>query len=137
MHPLHHLKHSSYYSFLIETYTSSFQPSFALAQQEIARVRPLWVEFLNQSIPVSGIVTDFASGTPINGATYKIKEFTWTLGETRRTDRFGLYNYFGPGGNYNFVFSKAGYQDKSFPVHIPEETLHLEVKLNVKLTKNL
>jgi len=57
MHPLIHLKHHTYYSYLIETH-STFQPSFTSATEEIRRVMPLTIEFLNKTIPLYGYVFD-------------------------------------------------------------------------------
>jgi hypothetical protein len=135
MHPGHHYKHSTYYTYLIETYSGSFQPAFETALAEIRRIRPLWVEFFNTSIPLQGHVRDSTSMAPIAGAKYTIKEIDWKNGESRHTDGFGRYSFFAPGGNYTFVFSAPNYSDSTVQVTIPAETSQITKVVNVKLTK--
>jgi len=133
MHPLYHLKHSTYFAFLIETFTS-FQPPFQTALTEIRRVHPLTIGFLNTSIPLQGHVRDAATNQPL-AATYRVQQLDWRNGESRQTDRFGRYSFFAPGGSYTFIFSSTGYQDRSVQVTIPDENSNNSNVVDVLMNK--
>jgi hypothetical protein len=125
MHPEFQLKYSTYYSFLIETNIGEFQPRIEIAREEIKRVRPLTKEFLEKRIPLFGYIRDKVSKQPLVGS-YKIREYEWKIGETRLSNEFGRFNFFGPGGNFTFVFSVNGYKDNIVRVVIPNESSNFQ-----------
>ncbi|UCD63732.1 MAG: carboxypeptidase regulatory-like domain-containing protein [Candidatus Zixiibacteriota bacterium] len=97
------------YAFLMETH-SEFQPPYELAQAEAANVWPSAVWMLEREIPISGHVTDYATGQPL-AADINIVGVTFPNGEYFRSDEtFGRYHLFVPAGTYDIEFSKTGYE---------------------------
>lgn len=131
-----HLKTDTFYSHLVETYENTFQPSFEEALNEIKRVRPLWLAFFNQTIPLSGHVKEEGTQRPISGAEIQIIEFEFKNGEKRFTaGKFGRFDLMIPGGEYNLKFTASGYMEKIVRVTVPDEYSNKNVELTVLLKK--
>jgi len=131
-HQSWNMKVNTFYSFLVETHTT-FQPSIESARLEITRVWPLILKFLNESVPLSGTVTDAATGQPIPTARIIMKDFDFYANETRSVHpRSGKYHLFLPNGDWNFVFEAPGYEslERKAALHENvENTLNIQLKL--------
>jgi hypothetical protein len=97
------------YAFLTETHTE-FQPSFASALNEAARVFPGILSVLERRVPLSGHVRDALTGAPL-AAAVELQNVSFPNGESNRSGGpHGRYQFFGPPGTYDFRFSAAGHQ---------------------------
>jgi hypothetical protein len=96
------------YAFLVETYTE-FQPMYQEAVAEAEQVWPAMIWVMQHEIPISGVVTDFDSGQPLE-ADITIGDVDFPNGEFLRSeDPFGRYHLFVPEGTYEIEFAKDGY----------------------------
>ncbi|MCU0918673.1 MAG: hypothetical protein MUC88_29565 [Planctomycetes bacterium] len=105
-----HFHMASYgsHAFLWETHLD-FQPSYASARQEAARVFPSLVALLQRPIPVRGHIVDVLTGRPVT-ATLTCPEVIFEYGETNGSDaRWGRYHAFLPGGDHTLQFVADGY----------------------------
>jgi len=103
----HMASHGSH-AFLWETH-GSFQPEFASAQNEAARVLPSLLALLRRPIPLGGHVTDALTGEAV-AATITCLDVIFENGETNCSDeRWGRYHTFMPTGTYNIEFVANGY----------------------------
>ncbi len=97
------------YAFLIETH-SEFQPAYESAVREAELVWPGILAVLERPIPLSGHVTDAATGAPV-AARIDLLNVRFTNGETNRSGgRYGAYQAFMPPGAYDVQFSAPGYR---------------------------
>lgn len=109
------------HGFLIETGTS-FQPAYTTAQAEAAKVWPGILWFLNRPISISGHVTDAVTNNPLV-ANIKLVGVNWPNGEVNSSFMpYGRYHWTLPPGNYNVEFSATGYQTKTIPVNVANNT---------------
>jgi hypothetical protein len=96
------------YAFLIETHTQ-FQPSYASAVAEAARVWPGILALLERPISISGRVTSAADGRPL-AATIELLTIPFPNGETSAAGGpRGGYHLFLPAGMYDVRFSAPGH----------------------------
>lgn len=134
-HQSWNIKRSTSYSYLIETHTT-FQPTYASAQEEIKRVYPLVEKFMDQNIPLYGHVRDAATRQPV-GALIEIGGIVWYANETRNSNpRTGRYHLFLPGNSYSISFKADGYKTQTINVAIPAASSGESVKRDVLLEKN-
>lgn len=91
---------------------------------------------MKKNVPLQGYIRDSKTKAPIAFAHYKISQIEWRNGESRRSDQFGRYTFFAPGGNYTFVFSASGYQDKTVSIEVPNENSNQTIEFNIELSKN-
>jgi carboxypeptidase T len=88
---------------------TAFQPSFSSATAEAARVWPGILRMLERPVPLSGRVTDAATGAPL-AATLTFLNVTFQNGETYNSGgAFGAYHVFAPSGTYSIRFSAPGF----------------------------
>ena len=103
----HMATHGSY-AFLWETH-GSFQPDFAGARAEAARVIPSLQAMLQRPIPVAGHVFDATTGAAVAATITPIGPVLEN-GETNGSEaRWGRYHAFLPPGTYTLEFAAAGY----------------------------
>lgn len=97
------------YTFLVETHTE-FQPSHSSAMTEIqTRILPLCLAALARPVPLSGVVTDAVTGTPLV-VDVSVLGVDWQHSEARRTDPvFGRYHMWLPDGSWDVTFDRPGY----------------------------
>jgi len=115
------IKRNTAYSFLVETGTS-FQPPFPVALQEVRRVWPAVVTFLERPITLRGRVTD-ASGAPVPNANIVVKQVEWLAGETRNSNpSTGTYHLFLPHGEYDIEVSAQGFSGEVRKVVVSEDS---------------
>jgi carboxypeptidase T len=96
------------YAFLIETHTE-FQPPYESAVAEAEMLWPGVLSVLERPIPISGHVTDAATGTPL-AARIDILNVAFSNGETNGSGGlYGSYHMFLPPGTYDVRFSATGY----------------------------
>jgi hypothetical protein len=117
------------HSFLWETHTT-FQPSYASAQAEAAKVWPGAIEMLARPISLWGHVTDVCTGQPLK-AKLEFPGVTFSNGEQHGSGGpFGRYHAFLPPGAYTARFSREGYFAQNHAVVITASgSLQLEVAL--------
>jgi hypothetical protein len=107
----------SNHAFLIEIDTA-FQPSFAQAQNEAARLYPGLLWMLGRFISVTGRVTDYETGLPVS-ATITYKGLAFQNGETNTSDPdTGRYHAFLPNGQQTLTFSAPGYITQSIAAYV-------------------
>jgi hypothetical protein len=103
----HTANHGSH-AFLWETHRS-FQPDYASARIEAARVFPSLLALLERPVCLSGHVMDALTGAPV-AATISHLDVTFENGETNGSDeRWGRYHAFMPEGTYTLEFFADGY----------------------------
>lgn len=103
----HTANHGSH-AFLWETH-GSFQPSYASARIEAARVFPSLLTLLERPICLSGHVTDALTGEAV-AATVTYLDVVFENDETNDSDeRWGRYHAFMPSGTYHIEFDADGY----------------------------
>jgi len=103
----HTANHGSH-AFLWETH-QSFQPDYASARIEAARVFPSLLALLERPICLSGHVTDALTGEAV-AATITYLNVIFENGETNGSEgRWGRYHAFMPSGIYNLEFAANGY----------------------------
>ncbi|MEJ2701605.1 MAG: M14 family zinc carboxypeptidase [Sedimentisphaerales bacterium] len=103
----HNAYHGSH-AFLWETH-GAFQPGYASARSEAARVFPSVLALLERPICLSGHVTDALTGEAV-AATITTLDVTFENGETNESDeRRGRYHAFMPEGTYTLEFDANGY----------------------------
>lgn len=118
------------HSFLVEA-ALSFQPPFASAQAEADLVWPGILWMLQRAVPITGHVTDAATGLPLV-ASIDIAEVGYVNGESNnsRAD-FGRYHAFVPPGSYTVTVSASGYTPASASVAVSAgASTVLDVALN-------
>ncbi len=103
----------SCYAFLIETATS-FQPSFASAQQEAELVWPGTLWALQRPIPLWGRVTDGVTGAPLSAQITLVGVAFGNGEEIRSGGPHGRYEVFMPAGTYTVRFEAPGYEARTF-----------------------
>jgi hypothetical protein len=129
----YHLATNASHSFLWETATW-FQPEYAEAQAEAAAVFDGLMAHLQRPIPLSGHVTDVATGAPVV-ADITYAGVTFENGETNASHgAFGRYHAFLPDGSYDVVFASPGYAPQMIPVDITADTAQV---LNVALAPTI
>lgn len=105
------------YAFLIETH-SEFQPAYDSAVREAEVVWPGIFAVLERAIPLSGHVTDAATGAALS-ARVELLNVRFTQGETNSSGgAFGAYHAFVPPGTYDVRFSAHGYRPETHRVTI-------------------
>jgi hypothetical protein len=107
-HQGYHMMDFTSYSFLVETETT-FQPTYARAKAESARLVPLIMRTLNLPIPVVGNVIDAATSNPIVALLSVPSYFSQTQNPRRSESRFGRYHLWLPAGTFTITVSAAGY----------------------------
>ena len=119
----------SNHAFLIETHTS-FQPSFASAQNEAVQVWGGIKAFLELPIPVAGHVTDSCTGLPVE-ASISYPDLPFTNGETNTAEpAFGRYHAFVPPEPTTLRFEAPGYITQDIVANVTETgTVNLDVQL--------
>jgi len=128
-HQSFNIKVNTFYSFIVETHTT-FQPSIDSARQEIARIYPMVIQFLNETIPLQGTISDSQTGIPLK-ANILLKDFQFFANETKSSNlKFGKYFLFLPQGTWNIEFSANGYQNKLISATITSEQQTIDLKLN-------
>jgi hypothetical protein len=117
------------HAFLWETH-SSFQPTYASAREEAARVLPSVMALLDRPIPLSGHIVDILTGKPV-AATLTYPGTIFTNGETNGSDeRWGRYHAFLPEGIYALQFAAEGYLSQSCMIElVPNECRILDVPM--------
>ncbi len=114
-----HFHMASYgsHAFVWETH-SSFQPGYASARQEAARVLPSVLALLQRPVPLSGHVTDALTGKPL-AATLTHVGVPFANGETNGSDeRWGRYHAFLPDGVHLLKFTAAGYYPRYYRIKV-------------------
>jgi len=81
---------------LVET-ADDFQPSSESMQQELARVWPGVLRFIEMPLPLSGRVTD-AAGKPVKDAEIVLPEYKFNFKERKPVRPDGLYHVWVPAG---------------------------------------
>ena len=116
-HPEWQFAQMGAYAFLTETQTA-FQPPFSGAVSEAARVWPGILKVIDRPIPLSGHVTDAATGAPVS-AKIELLNVTFPSGQANGSGgAFGAYHFFGPTGSYNIRFSAPGHQPETRTVAV-------------------
>jgi hypothetical protein len=96
------------HAFLWEVH-DAFQPEYASARVEAARVFPSLLALLQRPICLSGHVTDALMGTAV-AATITYPDVIFEHGQTNGSDeRWGRYHAFMPSGTYTLEFAADGY----------------------------
>ncbi len=112
------------HAFLIEIDTA-FQPSFAQAQTEAARIFPGLTWMLARALSVTGRVTDYQTGLSLQ-ANITYKGFTFQNGETNTSDPdTGRYHAFLPNGQQTLTFSAPGYRTQNIAAFVSSTTPHV------------
>jgi hypothetical protein len=114
-----HFHMTSYgsHAFLWETH-SSFQPGYASARQEAARVLPSILALLQRPASLRGHVTDALTGRPL-AATLTYAGVPFANGETNGSDeRWGRYHAFLPDGVHLLKFTAAGYHPRYYRIKV-------------------
>jgi hypothetical protein len=112
-----HMANYGSHAFLWETH-SSFQPSYASARQEAARVLPSVMALLQRPVPLSGHVTDIVTGKPV-AATLTYIGVPFANGETNGSDeRWGRYHAFLPAGAHILKFTAEGYYPRYYRIKV-------------------
>jgi predicted deacylase len=105
------------HAFLWETH-SSFQPSYASARKEAARVLPSVLALLQRPVSLCGHVTDALTGKPV-AATLICVGVPFAHGETNGSDeRWGRYHAFLPDGVHLLEFTAAGYHPRYYRIKV-------------------
>ena len=103
-----HMAYHGSHAFLWETH-GSFQPDFASARIEAARVFPSLLALLQRPVSLTGHVTNAFTGDAV-AATISHLDVIFENGETNSSDgRWGRYHAFMPAGTYTFEFAAKGY----------------------------
>jgi carboxypeptidase T len=130
-HPQWQFAQQGAYAFLTETQTQ-FQPPFAGAVSEAARVWPGILRVLERPIVLSGHVTDAVGGAPV-AATIAVQNVTFANGETNSSGgAFGVYHFFGPSGTYRLRFSAPGFVSRTQTVTLDSSAARV---LNLQLSR--
>ncbi len=118
------------YANLMETH-NEFQPSYTSAEAEAAQIWPSTIWILERPISLSGHVTDYVTGVPVeaeitlNGITFSNDE------EFKSEPDFGRYHLFLPAGTYSIKFDAEYYHSKTQQVVVTSDCAEvLDVKLN-------
>lgn len=124
------IKNYTTFAFLTEMNTE-FQPPFAQAKSEAARLWPLVQRFLNVSIPLQGHVFDQVTRQPLV-ARVDVAGIAWQAGESRYSNgKFGYYHLFLPNGAYSITFSAPGKTSQTIQVTIDgANTQNRDIYLN-------
>lgn len=102
-------------SFLVETGTA-FQPNAATMKEELVRVWPGTLYFLQLPIPISGRVLDRRTGAPVE-AQVTVDAIKFNLEEQNFSNpKNGLYHLWLPSGSWNVTFKAEGYPTLSLPL---------------------
>jgi len=127
-HYQHQLGAYSNYAFLTEI-SNTQSPSITSADAEAVRVFPGTMFMLNRPIPVSGNVTNAATGAPIQ-ANISYIENPFTHGERNRSDpQHGRYHAWLPTGNHTLRFQHPCFVTQTIPVTVTEGGVILDVEL--------
>jgi len=103
-------------SHLSETGTA-FQPPAEQMRQELVRVWPGTLWFLQKQLPATGFVRDSVTLRPVLDGSVRVSSLSWSHGERWAINpNTGRYVLWLPNGSYTVVVSAAGYADKSFTV---------------------
>ena len=103
-----HMAHHGSHAFLWEVH-DAFQPEYASARIEAARVFSGLLALLQRPICLSGHVTDALTGTAV-AATITYLDVTFEHSQTNGSDeRWGRYHAFMPSGTYTLEFAADGY----------------------------
>ncbi len=112
-----HMANYGSHAFLWETHLS-FQPSYASARQEAARVLPSILTLLQRPITLSGHIRDVLTGRPV-AATLTYAGVTFTNGEVNGSDaRRGRYQAFLPDAVHTLQFAAEGYLSQHCVVNV-------------------
>jgi hypothetical protein len=102
------LAYGGTWAFLMETCTT-FQPNYVDALNEAEQVWPATIWMLQHEIPLTGRVTDFDTGDPLE-TEITVLDVAFLNGEYfRSTLPFGRYDLFLPPGDYEIEFARDGY----------------------------
>ncbi|MEZ6014774.1 MAG: M14 family zinc carboxypeptidase [Planctomycetota bacterium] len=95
-------------AYLTETHTQ-FQPTYASAQAEAARVWPGTLHLLQRAMPIEGHVRSACSGAPVSASITYVSP-TFSQGEGNSSNgRFGRFHAFLPPGTHTLRFEAAGF----------------------------
>jgi hypothetical protein len=112
-----HVAYHGSHAFLWETHRS-FQPDFASARIEAARVFPSVLALLQRPSGVTGHVTNAFTGDAV-AATISYLDVVFENGETNGSDqRWGRYHAFMPPGTYTLEFAAKGYFPQCSTVNV-------------------
>ncbi len=112
-----HMANHGSHAFLWETH-SSFQPGYASARKEAARVLPSVLALLQRPASLRGHVTDTLTGKPL-AATLTYVGVPFAHGEINGSDeRWGRYHAFLPDGAHLLKFSAAGYYPRYYRIKV-------------------
>jgi hypothetical protein len=115
----HTANHGSH-AFLWETHRS-FQPDYASARIEAARVFPSLLALLERPVCLSGHVTDALTSQAV-AATITYLDTIFENGETNGSDeRWGRYHAFMPSGTYYIEFTADGYFPQTYTVEVDSD----------------
>ena len=112
-----HMTNYGSHAFLWETH-SSFQPSYASARKEAARVFPSVLALLQRPASLRGHVTDALTGKPL-AARLTYVGVPFVHGETNGSDeRWGRYHAFLPDGAHLLKFTAEGYYPRYYRIKV-------------------
>ncbi len=105
------------HSFLIETH-EEFQPEYDSALAEAVTVWPSIVWMLQREIPLSGVVTDAASGDPLQ-VDIQVNHVHHEIGNPYQNGQMrGNYRAFLPEGQFEIRFSAPGWKSQTHVVDV-------------------
>jgi len=126
-------RNNAYHTFgavaeLVETATS-FQPSGNVMKEEVVRVWPGTLFWINLNIPLSGHVKN-GQGVPIR-ATIEILNIDFFYGESNYANpKNGRYHVWLPTGQRTVRFTAPGYSPVEFTIQIPSSGIVREVVMS-------
>jgi hypothetical protein len=119
------------YANLMETHTS-FQPTYSSAEAEAAQVWPATVWMLERPISLSGRITDFATGEPVE-AMINISDVVFPDNEKFISEEtYGRYHLFLPPDDYTVEFWAPGYISQSHQITVILESAEI---MNISLKR--
>lgn len=117
------------YGALTETHTT-FQPSYASAESEAAKVWPGLLWLFNQPLGIWGRVTDATTGMPME-LDIKSPDANFMNGESFGSGGlFGRYYHYVPPGDYTLIFEKDGYNTQTKMITLmPDSSVQLDIAM--------
>ena len=127
-HYQHQLGTYSNYAFLTEI-SNTQSPSIASANTEATRLWPGTIFMLERTIPISGHITDAATGAPIE-ANISYVENPFTKGEQNRSEPlFGRYHAFLPNGTHTLRVQSTCYFTRNVVVNVTNAGAQVDIAL--------